>query len=233
MQAYLLEMIWDGHVRPLAPDDDVELAKCLNRLFPVSVAILVCSDPGVRDIAVFRDEEPLMEGASLGDVLVEELDLDLPEGTLVALVPFTLLRGAALSGAAAELAGRIALCGAEAIRRGERGRAYGAAAALWHCYESIFDLGHAEALGADLQSFLQGFNQAFARLRDGAGRAAALISGTRLPEAQIVQNGVVMRALVLQGRKVGAELFGTLTASPATAGRSRPVLRDQINISDA
>ncbi len=78
----LLESIWDGSITALPAGADCRIAREITRLVRVPVLSLGASRP-MGDLRVWPEALELMPGVTLGDVLAEELGLDVPYGALV------------------------------------------------------------------------------------------------------------------------------------------------------
>lgn len=88
----ILELIWSGDVRSTPQSASGQLHDILGALLPVHFVPLSV-DSGVERFHIVPETRQLLPEVSLGDVLVEELGLDVPVGALV------LLQDAALMGA--------------------------------------------------------------------------------------------------------------------------------------
>jgi hypothetical protein len=75
-----LELIWQGAVRPTETAMTASFKGLINALLPVHSVILE-ADHGIDGIAVMTDDMELMPALSLGDVLVEELGVEVPYGS--------------------------------------------------------------------------------------------------------------------------------------------------------
>ena len=80
----LLPMIWQGDVA--AADADSDLMRAFTALVPVCM-VPVLADRGVAQPMVLSDDAELSPALSIGDVLAEELSLDVPYGSLVVVWP--------------------------------------------------------------------------------------------------------------------------------------------------
>lgn len=89
----ILELIWGGDVRSAPQPASRELNRILSALLPVQL-ISLSVDIGVERFHIVPETRELLPDVSLGDVLAEELALDVPVGALV------LLQNAALMDAA-------------------------------------------------------------------------------------------------------------------------------------
>jgi len=78
----LLELIWQGAIRPAEGSDAARMARLLGALLPLKT-ICLTSSVGFDQSRVLTDEVELEPALPLGDVLSEELGLDVPYGTLV------------------------------------------------------------------------------------------------------------------------------------------------------
>lgn len=93
----LLEQIWGEAVEYCAPADMSPLAKLLSALLTVPTVALVTHAGMARAHALMEDTE-LLPGASLGDVLAEELGVDIPHDAVVLIEPVESAEAEALSG---------------------------------------------------------------------------------------------------------------------------------------
>ena len=82
MQRRILEMIWQQAVQPMTAPESARLKPLLDALLPMPVVAL---KTGVGDarVLVLPDETELMPALPLGDVIAEEMALDVPYGALV------------------------------------------------------------------------------------------------------------------------------------------------------
>lgn len=92
MKNRTLEMIWQEAVRPADPAATASFKGLIDALLPVK-SVLLSADHGVDSVAVIPDEVELMPALSLGDVLVEELQIDVPYGSLAILCEQSFLDG--------------------------------------------------------------------------------------------------------------------------------------------
>lgn len=103
----LLEQIWEGAITVRSPDGMSPLARLLGALLTVPLVTLVGEDGGARPLALMETDE-LLPGASLGDVLAEELGLDVPRDAVVLIEPVAFADARSFSGRAlGEELGRI------------------------------------------------------------------------------------------------------------------------------
>ncbi|MAY89027.1 MAG: hypothetical protein CML02_20175 [Pseudooceanicola sp.] len=77
-----LELIWTGAFKALPASETVRLRRVLGAMVPVRPVFLAASS-GVDRIEVLPDELELMPALPLGDVIVEELGIDVPYGALL------------------------------------------------------------------------------------------------------------------------------------------------------
>lgn len=87
----LLHLIWQGAVAPAKISGSTRLERFLAALMPVKFIHLEVEERMFRT-RVLLDEIEMMPALSLGDVLVEELDIDVPTGALVVITPASALR---------------------------------------------------------------------------------------------------------------------------------------------
>ncbi len=80
----ILEAIWRGDVRPATGGSARRMRRILNALLPVHSVALV-AQRGVGHGCVLPDETELMPALPLGDVLAEELEIDVPYGAMVVI----------------------------------------------------------------------------------------------------------------------------------------------------
>ena len=78
----LLQLIWQNAVMPAQSPVADRFARLIGAMVPTNVVHLVAAAP-MSGPAVYTDETEVMPGVSLGDVLAEELGLDVPYGTIV------------------------------------------------------------------------------------------------------------------------------------------------------
>lgn len=84
VQQKLLEMIWRGSVSPARGIDDARFARTFRALIPVQ-AVMLSAQRGIDRAAVLLDEVELMPQLPLGDVIAEELSVEVPYGALIVL----------------------------------------------------------------------------------------------------------------------------------------------------
>ena len=82
MRRRILELIWQGVVRPLNVTEAAMLQPMLSALLPMPIVSLKAGS-GADRIAILPDELEVMPALPLGDVIVEELSVDVPYGALV------------------------------------------------------------------------------------------------------------------------------------------------------
>lgn len=80
----VLEDIWTGRIRGARGQDAASLSRQLRALLPVH-HVLLNAEASVDRIAVLQDDAEMMPALPLGDVLVEELGVDVPYGALIIL----------------------------------------------------------------------------------------------------------------------------------------------------
>ncbi|MGE4326594.1 MAG: hypothetical protein AB7E21_10860 [Pseudodonghicola sp.] len=93
----LLEQIWGDAIEYRAPADMSPLAKLLSALLTVPTVALV-SHAGVARAHALMESAELLPGASLGDVLVEELGIDIPHDAVVLIEPVASAEAEEVSG---------------------------------------------------------------------------------------------------------------------------------------
>ena len=82
----MLRWIWRGQVAEGRSDESRRLTRALRSFVPVHLHCLTVQD-GLDRPMVACDDMELMPALSLGDVLAEELDLDVPYDSLLLLMP--------------------------------------------------------------------------------------------------------------------------------------------------
>lgn len=80
----LLELIWQGTVKPSKGARATRLAGLLTELLPVNTVCLTAACD-LAETRVLTDETELEPALPIGDVLAEEMGLDVPYGTLVVI----------------------------------------------------------------------------------------------------------------------------------------------------
>ena len=73
-----------GHIRTPRKPATMSLARQLRALVPVHL-VLLSTDTAKERVALYQDDAEMMPALPLGDVLVEELGVDVPYGALVVL----------------------------------------------------------------------------------------------------------------------------------------------------
>lgn len=84
----LLRLIWQGDVRAAADAKAHGFARAFQDIVQARMLVLSCGGGVTRPVVMAEDVE-LMPALPLGDVLAEELGLDVPYGTLVVMLPET------------------------------------------------------------------------------------------------------------------------------------------------
>lgn len=103
----ILEQIWGGAIEARSAGDMSPLARLLGALLTVPMVTLVAHAEVTRPFAMMETDE-LLPGAPLGDVLAEELVLDVPRDALVLIEPVGFADALSFSGRAlGEELGRI------------------------------------------------------------------------------------------------------------------------------
>lgn len=80
----VLENIWTGRIRAARGGSATDLSRQLRALLPVH-HVLLTAEACVDRVSVMLDDAELMPALPLGDVIVEELGVDVPYGALVIL----------------------------------------------------------------------------------------------------------------------------------------------------
>lgn len=81
---HVLEGIWNGSIVALPPGRKGRIAQMIAGIAPVATVCLTSSGP-LEEFHVLPEAVELMPGASLGDVIAEELGIEVPYGALVVL----------------------------------------------------------------------------------------------------------------------------------------------------
>lgn len=103
----ILEGLWDGRVTSLPATDPHALCSLIQGFLPVPSLCLSQRGTGAEDALVLGDDCRLASDLPLGDVLAEELDLDVPDRSLVILLPEACLRDDAPAAEVSRIAGRV------------------------------------------------------------------------------------------------------------------------------
>lgn len=156
----ILEGLWDGRVRPIEMNRHGALCDLIQALMPVRSVCL--SDAGARGdrIAVFGDDSELAPDLPIGDVIAEELDIEVADSSLVFLVPARIADGAA---PAADLSRAVGAAVARAIvHLAERGmliieHELGAIRSLATVYQDLAGTERFERAGLAAEPFRAGF----------------------------------------------------------------------------
>jgi len=113
----VLEQIWGGAIEARSAENMSPLARLLGALLTVPMVTLVAHAEVTRPFAMMESDE-LLPGAPLGDVLAEEMGLDVPRDALVLIEPVGFADAMSFSGRAlGEELGRIL----NEIATGDRG----------------------------------------------------------------------------------------------------------------
>lgn len=94
----LLKQIWGGLIEVRGPDDASPLARVLDVLLAVDTVSLVSKGGSTRPIAMMENVE-LMAGATLGDILVEELGIEVAKDAVILIEPQDMADADAFCGA--------------------------------------------------------------------------------------------------------------------------------------
>jgi hypothetical protein len=86
----LLELIWQGDIQPASGPCSSRLQRGLGALLPLRTVSLAAGS-GVDRRCILTDETELLPDVPLGDVLAEELSIDVPAGALVVISDDVLL----------------------------------------------------------------------------------------------------------------------------------------------
>ena len=79
-----MEDVWTGRIRAARGSDAISLSRQLRALVPVH-HVLLTADGSVDRVAVLQDDAEMMPALPLGDVVVEELGVDVPYGALIVM----------------------------------------------------------------------------------------------------------------------------------------------------
>ena len=82
MRTSVLELLWQGAIRPMHGTEANRLKRVLQAMLPMRIICLAAST-GIDRISVLPDEIEVMPALPLGDVVVEELSVDVPYGALL------------------------------------------------------------------------------------------------------------------------------------------------------
>jgi hypothetical protein len=94
----LLELIWSGAVASRDANSMSPLARVLDALLVVPTIALVSSGVHHHPVAMVEGNE-LLPGATLGDVLTEELGIHVPRDAIVLIEPVAMADATEVSGA--------------------------------------------------------------------------------------------------------------------------------------
>ncbi len=84
MRQRILELVWQGAVRPMSVTESSRLRRVFKAMLPMRIVCLAAA-AGVSRISVLSDELEVMPALPLGDVIDEELGIDVPYGSLLVL----------------------------------------------------------------------------------------------------------------------------------------------------
>ncbi len=94
----LLELIWGGAVASRGTNSMSPLARVLGALLVVPTIALVSSGDHHHPVAMVEGNE-LLPGATLGDILSEELGIHVPSGAIILIEPVVMADATEVSGA--------------------------------------------------------------------------------------------------------------------------------------
>ena len=105
----LLTQIWGGAIEIDRSADKTALSALVTSLVSVPVVALTSTADLKRPVAVMESSD-LMDGVSLGDILAEELGIEVPYGAMVLIQPKSAAQGTDLSAKKlGEFLGRVLL----------------------------------------------------------------------------------------------------------------------------
>jgi hypothetical protein len=114
----VLSVLWSGRASAVGDGEAVTFARLLRALSPVR-AVLVATESGALEERVLLDDVEIMPSLTIGDIMAEELNLQVPYGTVIAFVPAAAMQDCAppsIKGKSlGRLLGQIIL---EAVNRG-------------------------------------------------------------------------------------------------------------------
>lgn len=114
----VLSVLWSGGASAVGDGEAGTFAQLLRALSPVR-AMLVATEGGALEERVLLDDMEIMPSLSIGDIMAEELNLQVPYGTVIAFVPEAAMQDCAPPSVRGEslgkLLGQIIL---EAVNRG-------------------------------------------------------------------------------------------------------------------
>lgn len=93
----ILEQIWGGAIRAHPRSAGSRVAQRLCTLLPIHAVSLVVEGSS-RPPRLLREDHPLLPGLPIGDVLAEELGLEVPPGAVIVLEGVDFEARAGLSG---------------------------------------------------------------------------------------------------------------------------------------
>lgn len=88
----LLELIWQGDIQPATEPGARRMYRALSALLPLHIVPLTAAY-GIDRSILLVDEAEMLPEVTLGDVLAEELSIDVPAGSLVVVSDANLLSG--------------------------------------------------------------------------------------------------------------------------------------------
>ncbi|MBB05916.1 MAG: hypothetical protein CML03_10425 [Pseudooceanicola sp.] len=168
-QDRLLEDIWVGRIRATRNNEGKILSRQLRALVPVH-HVLLSAQETVDRVAVRTDDTEMMPALPLGDVLAEELKIDVPYGALV------ILRDAGSSGPlsydAGMMLGEVLLT---VLRSGlfPMARETDALFAMAASYDQLVEASGFRHTGMDSEEFRLGLAASLGAYWSGARRAGA------------------------------------------------------------
>lgn len=99
MNGAILDQIWSGAMERRDPSDMSEIAQILSSLLVAPVACFASDTiDGRRAPAAWVAAEEVFPGASLADILFEELDIEVSDDTIIYLEPTTMRDSETVSG---------------------------------------------------------------------------------------------------------------------------------------
>ncbi|QFT47403.1 hypothetical protein FIU97_12515 [Roseivivax sp. THAF40] len=215
----LLEMIWGGFLRPATASQLGAVSRCVDRMLPAHVLYMISTEPNFEHVQVVKESDLVEQDLPLADVLAEEFDIISIDARFVVVLPAASVARAVADGREAELAGAIVAGVTDAIEKSgfvgaSTGRSF---VALWHCYDTLTDLGLDRVLGVSLARFMAGFVSAARCNVSLADKATALVRGRVVPDPQSVQNGALLKSIVISGANLPMNVLSQIMTLPAHA----------------
>lgn len=182
-----VQRIWDGSITPTLADGSNPIDRLLKPLLPVKTVCLSMDD--CKQTMVWSDRDPILPGATMGDLVGEELDINVPYGTMIILHNSKLAHAplTEVSYAVGRIVGSALIRAALSAKVGTE-RENEALYTMSVCYSQIVQSEFLRNIGLDVAHFHFGLGSALRSFWIGTDNGAADRSGIFL-NPDFLENG--------------------------------------------